>query len=190
MIARRQSYHSQTSRGSRRNAAGVASSSGRKLRHKPPLPRNVGTPLAAETPAPVTTVMRAAVVIKCASRSIAEVMVQMGRGAALKWSMPESPAVHVPVAAGPAYAEHIRRLASKFTATLKTDPDNRVNLTAVAVWAGGEKVGYLPADLSREYYGAVKSAGEITCQGRRAPVSAHEDTGIDLLLDLSGIARE
>jgi hypothetical protein len=96
----------------------------------------------------------------------------------------------VPVAAGPAYAEQIQRLPSKFTATLKTDPDNRVNLTAVAVWAGGEKVGYLPADLSREYFDAVKGAGEVVCQGRRAPVSAHEDTGVDLLLDLSGVPRE
>ena len=104
--------------------------------------------------------------------------------------MPETPVTHVPVAAGPAYAEQIQRLPSKFTATLKTDPDNRVNFTAVAVWAGGDKVGYLPADLSRQYFDAVKSAGEIACQGRRAPVSAHEDTGVDLLLDLSGVTRE
>lgn len=94
------------------------------------------------------------------------------------------------MAAGPAYAEQIDRLPSKFTATLKPDPDNRVNFTAIAVWAGGSKVGYLPADLSREYYAAVKSAGEIECQGRRAPVSAHDNTGVDLLLDLSGVGRE
>lgn len=104
--------------------------------------------------------------------------------------MPETPVTHVPVAGGPAYAEQIQRLPSKFAATLKPDADNRVNFTAVAVWAGGEKVGYLPADLSREYFGAVRSAGEIACQGRRAPVSAHEDTGVDLLLDLSGVHRE
>ncbi len=104
--------------------------------------------------------------------------------------MPLAPASRVPVAAGPAYAEQIRRLPSKFTATLKTDPGNRFNLTAVAVWAGGEKVGYLPADLSREYFAAVKSAGEVECEGRRAPVSAHEDTGVDLLLDLSTLRRD
>lgn len=104
--------------------------------------------------------------------------------------MPDTPVTHVPVAAGPAYAEQIQRLPSKFTASLKADPENRVSFTAVAVWAGGEKVGYLPADLSRDYYEIVKSAGEITCQGRHAPVSAHEDTGVDLLLDLSGIRRE
>ena len=104
--------------------------------------------------------------------------------------MPDSPASRVPVAAGPAYAEQIQRLPSRFTATLKTDPENRVNFTAVAVWAGGDKVGYLPADLSRDYYEAVKLAGEIECRGRRAPVSAHEDTGVDLLLDLSSVHRE
>lgn len=104
--------------------------------------------------------------------------------------MPETPASHVPVAAGPAYAEQINRLPSKFTATLKLDTGNRVNFTAIAVWAGGSKVGYLPADLSRDYYDAVKDAGEIECQGRRAPVSAREDTGIDLLLDLSAVRRE
>ena len=93
------------------------------------------------------------------------------------------------MAAGPAYAEHINRLPSTFTATLRPDADNPVNFTAIAVWAGGSKVGYLPADLSREYYESIKAAGEVECQGRRAPVSAHEDTGVDLLLDLSGIRR-
>jgi hypothetical protein len=58
------------------------------------------------------------------------------------------------------------------------------------VYAGGDKVGYLPADLSRQYYPTVEAAGEIECHGRHAPVSAHEDTGVDLLLDLSGVARE
>jgi hypothetical protein len=101
-----------------------------------------------------------------------------------------TPACHVPVAAGPAYAEQIRRLPSKFIATLRTDPDNRFNFTAVAVWAGGEKVGYLPADLSRAYFEAVKGAGEVECEGRHAPVSAREDSGVELLLDLSAIRRE
>ena len=104
--------------------------------------------------------------------------------------MPEAPAAHVPVAAGPAYAELIDRLPSKFTATLQLDPGNTVSFTAVAVWAGGSKVGYLPADLSRQYFEAVKAAGRIECQGRRAPVSAREDTGVELLLDLSGVGRE
>jgi hypothetical protein len=86
--------------------------------------------------------------------------------------------------------ERVQQLPSRFTATLRVDSDNRVNPTAVAVYAGGEKVGYLPADLSRQYYDGVKATGEVECQGRHAPVSAHEDTGVDLLLDLSGVARE
>jgi hypothetical protein len=56
---RRQAYHSHTKPGSRANASAVASASGRKFRHKPPAPRKVGTPLAADTPAPVRTVTRA-----------------------------------------------------------------------------------------------------------------------------------
>src|SRR6266540_2724524 len=74
---RRQSYHSQTVLGSCANASGVASSSGRKSFQRPPGPRKVGTPLAAETPAPVRTVMRAPVESRRARdrRSASSVMV-------------------------------------------------------------------------------------------------------------------
>jgi len=98
------------------------------------------------------------------------------------------PITHVPVAAGPAYAEQIQRLPSRFTTTLTPEPDNRFNLTAVAVTANGAKIGYLPADLSRRYFEALKASGGAECPGRRAPVSAHEDTGTDILLDLTGVA--
>ena len=40
--SRRQLYHSQTSLGSRANASGEASSSGRKFFHSPSAPRKVG----------------------------------------------------------------------------------------------------------------------------------------------------
>src|SRR5438552_7542150 len=54
---RRHSYHSQTRRGLRRKARGVASSSGLYFAHRPVCAsRNVGTPLSADTPAPVSTV--------------------------------------------------------------------------------------------------------------------------------------
>src|SRR6478609_3379336 len=59
MRKRRHAYHSHTRLGSRPNASAVASASGRKFFQSPSAPRNVGTPLAAETPAPVRTVMRA-----------------------------------------------------------------------------------------------------------------------------------
>ncbi len=55
---RHQSSHSQTSFGSRSKAGGVARSSARKLRQRPSVPRNVGTPLSPEMPAPVRTAMR------------------------------------------------------------------------------------------------------------------------------------
>jgi hypothetical protein len=98
--------------------------------------------------------------------------------------MPTDPLTHVPVAAGLAYIERIQRLPSRFTATLAAEPDNRFNLTAVAVLVNGEKVGYLPADLSHRYHDCVKAAPR-ECPGRRAPLGAVENTGVELLLDVS-----
>jgi hypothetical protein len=99
------------------------------------------------------------------------------------------PLTHVPVAAGPAYLERIQRLPSKFTATLKAEPDNRFNLAAVAVIAAGEKIGYLPPEISRHYFEPLKQAA-AECPGRRASLSAHENTGVDVLLDLTGVPCE
>jgi hypothetical protein len=70
LICRRQSFHFQTSRGSRRKASDVASCSSRKRRHRPPLPRNVG--MAAEMPVPVRTVMRRAEAIRWPAIPIAD----------------------------------------------------------------------------------------------------------------------
>jgi hypothetical protein len=99
------------------------------------------------------------------------------------------PIAHVPLAAGPAFFERIQRLPSRFTATLRPEPDNRFNFAAVAVFANGEKIGYLPPDISRHYFGAVHETG-ADCQGRRASQSAHENTGVDVLLDLTGVPCE
>ena len=104
--------------------------------------------------------------------------------------MPTQPLTQVPVAAGPAYAEQIQRLPSKFTATLHAEPDNRFNRAAVAVHASGGKIGYLPPEISRHYFEALKSAPGVECPGRRAPVSAHENTGTDILLDLTNVPCE
>jgi hypothetical protein len=94
---------------------------------------------------------------------------------------------HVPVVAGPAYFDRIQRLPSKFTATLKAEADNRFNLAAVAVFAAGEKIGYLPPELSRHYFDALNNGAVAECPGRRASISAHENTGVDVLLDLTGV---
>ena len=101
--------------------------------------------------------------------------------------METTPLTHAPVAAGPAYAEQIQRLPSRFTATLVTEPGSRFNHHAVAVHAGGAKIGYLPPDLSRRYFDALKASAGAECPGRRAPLPAHENTGTDILLDLTGV---
>jgi hypothetical protein len=98
-----------------------------------------------------------------------------------------TPITHIPVAAGPAYADAIQRLPSKFTATLTAEPDNRFNFTAVAVLASGQKIGYLPPEISRHYFEALEGTPGSECQGRRAPMSSHENTGTDVLLDLTGV---
>ena len=101
--------------------------------------------------------------------------------------MPTIPVNRVPVAAGPAYAEQIQRLPSKFTVTLEAEPDNRFNHAAVAVHASGGKIGYLPPELSRHYFAALKEGAGVECPGWRAPASAHENTGTDVLLDMTGV---
>lgn len=101
-----------------------------------------------------------------------------------------TPLTRVPVAAGPAYAERIQRLPSSFTATLRAEPGNRFNRTAVAVTAGDGKIGYLPPDISGRYFEALKQSGGVECSARRAPMSAHENTGTDILLDLTGVPCE
>jgi hypothetical protein len=101
--------------------------------------------------------------------------------------VPIDPLTHAPVAAGPAYIERIRQLPSKFTVTLRADPDNRFNHTAVVVLSGGEPVGYLPPELSHHYFDTLKDGRGVECPGRHAPLSAHENTGTDILLDLAGV---
>jgi hypothetical protein len=90
---------------------------------------------------------------------------------------------HLPVVAGLAYVERMQRLPSQFTATLQPEAQNRFNHRAVAVLVNGEKVGYLPPEISRHYWRADNAS--IECAGRRAPVSATEDTGVMILLDFS-----
>jgi hypothetical protein len=98
-----------------------------------------------------------------------------------------NPITHVPLVAGPAYEDRIQRLPSKFTATLKAEPDNRFNPAAVAVYAGGEKIGYLPPDLSRHYFELLKTSADVECPARHASIAEHENTGVDVLLDLTGV---
>jgi hypothetical protein len=89
----------------------------------------------------------------------------------------------LPVVAGLAYIERVQRLPSQFTATLQPEPQNRFNHRAVAVLVSGEKVGYLPPEISAHYFRAGDA--RVECAGRRAPVSATEDTGVMIVLDFS-----
>ena len=101
--------------------------------------------------------------------------------------MSTNPLMHTPVAGGPAYLERIQRLPSKFTVILKAEPENRFNPAAVAVFAGDDKLGYLPPEISRHYFEPLKGGAGFECPGRHAPLSARENTGVDILLDLTGV---
>ena len=93
----------------------------------------------------------------------------------------------IPVVAGLAYIERVRRLPSAFTATLQVEPGNPYFHHAIAVVAGGEKVGYVAPEIARRYYEAIKQAPTVTCPGRRGRHADHEASGVELLLDFSGI---
>jgi hypothetical protein len=96
---------------------------------------------------------------------------------------------HIPVVAGLAYIERVRRLPSSFTATLVPEPDNRYFFHAIAVIASGEKVGYVAPEVARRYFDGIKSsASPVECPGRRAKGSDHETSGVELLLDFSSLS--
>src|ERR671924_29050 len=97
----------------------------------------------------------------------------------------------IPVVAGKAYIERVQRLSSTFSATLVPELENRYFPQAIAVIANGEKVGYVAPEVARRYYDAIAAASApITCPARRASPSDHETSGVELLLDFSGLAIE
>ena len=102
--------------------------------------------------------------------------------------MPQPILARIPVVAGLAYAERVRQLPSSFVATLTPEPDNRYFPMAVAVVAGGGKVGYLAPEISSGYYEAIAAApAPVTCPGRRALPSDQETSGVELLLDFTNL---
>jgi hypothetical protein len=99
----------------------------------------------------------------------------------------------IPVVAGLAYIERVRRLPSSFTATLLPEPDNRYFQNAVAVISGGEKIGYLAPEIARRYFEPLVARGDAspaTCPGRRGTHADHETSGVELLLDFSALGVE
>ena len=98
------------------------------------------------------------------------------------------PLQRIPVVAGLAYIERVRRLPSTATVTLQAERGNRYFLQAIAVLASGEKVGYVAPEVSRRYYGPISGHPEpVTCPARRAPHADHETSGVELVLDFTNL---
>jgi hypothetical protein len=94
----------------------------------------------------------------------------------------------IPVVAGLAYIERVRRLPSSFVATLAIEPDNRYFPHAIAVLGDGEKVGYVAPEIARGYFEPLKRyTGAVTCPARRATRADHEASGVELLLDFTAL---
>lgn len=102
--------------------------------------------------------------------------------------MVDSVLSRIPVVAGLAYIERVRRLPATFTASLSAEPDNRYFRHAIAVLVDGEKVGYVAPEVAAGIFGAVTAATEPwSCPGRRAAVSDHETSGVEILLNFSAL---
>jgi hypothetical protein len=105
--------------------------------------------------------------------------------------VPASVLQRIPVVAGLAFIERVRRLPSAFTATLVAEPDHRYFPHAIAVLASGEKVGYVAPEVGLRYFDWIRNAAtDVACPGRRAAASDHETSGVELLLDFSRLPFE
>jgi HIRAN domain len=90
----------------------------------------------------------------------------------------------IPVVAGIAYMERVQRLPSSLSVTLTLEPGNRYFPQAIAVVANGDKIGYVAPEVARAYYERIAAASPpVTCTARRASLSDHESSGVELLLD-------
>jgi hypothetical protein len=96
----------------------------------------------------------------------------------------------VPMVGGVAYKEQVSRLPQTFTATLTVEPDNRYFLHAIAVSANGDKIGYVAPEVAASWYEVLKASGApATCPARRATESDHETSGVEVILDFSGLPQ-
>jgi len=92
------------------------------------------------------------------------------------------------VVAGLAYIEDVRRLPSTFTVTLMAEPENRYFRHAIVVRVDGVKIGYVAPEVAANVYDTIKAAPEpVTCPGRRASASDHATSGVEILLDFTGL---
>ena len=89
---------------------------------------------------------------------------------------------------GVAYKERLRTLPASFTATLAAEPDNRYFMHAIAVLVDGDKIGYVAPEVAAGYYDSVKaSPTPLTCPARRSSGVDHETSGVEAILDFSGL---
>ena len=97
----------------------------------------------------------------------------------------------IPVVAGLAYIERVRRLPPELTVTLHAERENRYFLHAIAVMANGEKVGYVAPEVSRRYHAPMLAhAGALTCPARRASKWDDQTSGVELVLDFTALPVE
>jgi hypothetical protein len=102
--------------------------------------------------------------------------------------MPSTVFTRVPVVGGLAYIEHVRALPATFNAVLSAEPDNRYFRHAIAVIANGGKAGYVAPEVAAGIFEQVRdSAAPLTCPARRAAESDHETSGVEILLDFTGL---
>ncbi len=102
--------------------------------------------------------------------------------------MPPAILTRVPVVAGVGYIERVSTQPSTFEVTLAVEPGHRYFRHAIAVSAGGQKLGYLAPEVAWDYFDSLGASGPVSCPARRAARSDHETSGVELLLDLSGLA--
>ena len=97
-------------------------------------------------------------------------------------------ATRIPVVGGLGYAEHVRSLPAQFTAVLQPEPENRYFRHAIAVMVNGGKAGYVAPEVAAGIFAAVAAApAPLSCPGRRASRADHDTSGVELLLDVSGL---
>ncbi|MEO5898283.1 MAG: hypothetical protein ABIS06_21560 [Vicinamibacterales bacterium] len=103
--------------------------------------------------------------------------------------MTDSVLSRVPMVAGVAYLERVRRLPASFTATLAAEADNRYFRHAIAVLFEGEKVGYVAPEVAAGVFDSINGASApVACPARRAMPIDHETSGVEILLDFSGLS--
>jgi hypothetical protein len=94
----------------------------------------------------------------------------------------------IPVVGSLAYIERVRPLPASFTAALVVEPENRYFRHAIAVLVDGHKVGYVAPEIAAGVFESVTAAAApLTCPGRRASTIDHETSGVEILLDFTGL---